>query len=64
MQEVKRRGRWVSDSSLKRYSKETRLIEVMQRVPLPTVEKATRLQERPGPALVAAMPANVASYKR
>ena len=31
--EVKRRGRWLSDSSLKRYSKETKLIEVVSRLP-------------------------------
>ena len=32
VQDVKRRGRWVSDSSLKRYGKESRLLKELQKV--------------------------------
>lgn len=63
LQEIKRRGRWASDSCLRRYSKETRLIEVMQRVPLATVQRASRLQARLAPTLFACMPPHIAAYR-
>eukprot|EP00973_Karenia_brevis_P059127 8231961-Karenia_brevis.AAC.1 len=33
LQEVRRRGRWMSDSSLKRYAKETRLLAELSKIP-------------------------------
>lgn len=62
LQDVKRRGRWAADNSLKRYAKETRLIEVMQRVPVDTIRRASDLQACLAKAIVSHMPANVAAY--
>lgn len=62
LQEVKRRVRWASDSSLKRFSKETRLIEVMQRVPPETVGRATRLQSVLAETLLNRIPAHLLAF--
>lgn len=62
LQEVKRRGRWASDSSLKIYSKETRLIEVMQRVPPETVRRATRLQSVLAETLLSRIPPHIRAF--
>ena len=35
--EVKRRGRWLADSSLKRYAKETRILSELSKLPRPTI---------------------------
>ena len=40
---VKRRGRWMSDTSLKRYSKETKLIEILARIPMRTLDRGHAL---------------------
>ena len=39
VQEVKIRGRWQSDSSLRRYAKATKLVDVISRVPPETLAK-------------------------
>ena len=35
---IKIRGRWTSDASLKRYAKESRLIQETHKIPRPTLE--------------------------
>ena len=50
--ETKKRGRWSSDSSLKRYSKDTRLMSELAKVPVRTIDYGRRI-ERLLPALLA-----------
>ena len=43
--EVKKRGRWRSDASLRRYGKETRLLSEMLKVPVATVNYGLNIQQ-------------------
>ncbi|CAK0843265.1 unnamed protein product, partial [Prorocentrum cordatum] len=43
LDEIKKRGRWVSDSSLRRYTKGGRVAEQMRRLPISEQRRATRL---------------------
>ncbi|CAK0790921.1 unnamed protein product, partial [Prorocentrum cordatum] len=43
LDEIKKRGRWVSDSSLRRYTKGGRVAEQMRRLPISEQRHATRL---------------------
>ena len=60
--EVKRRGRWASDTSLRRYSKETRLLEVMSRIPALTIQQGHGMQEHLAHHLLALMPVEVRQH--
>lgn len=42
LNDIKVRGRWQSDSSLRRYSKETKLVDILSRVPKPTLALGQR----------------------
>ena len=46
LKEIKLRGRWASDSSLRRYSKETKLVDILSRVPPSTLRLGEWLDER------------------
>ena len=43
--EVKKRGRWRSDASLRRYGKETRLLSEMLKVPVATINYGLNIQQ-------------------
>ncbi len=62
LQEVKRRGRWASDESLKRYGKETKLIEVMARVPPRTVASGEALHRRHAQDILLYMPGDLRRF--
>ncbi|CAK0804177.1 unnamed protein product, partial [Prorocentrum cordatum] len=48
LDEIKKRGRWVSDSSLRRYTKGGRVAEQMRRLPISEQRRATRLVDTIG----------------
>ena len=62
--EVKRRGRWASDKSLRRYAKETKLIEVMARVPTMTIDRGVAFERRLEQSISAFMPPSVLQAAR
>ena len=41
--EVMRRGRWRTDASLRRYAKETRILDEVNKLPRPTLEFGARV---------------------
>ena len=56
MKEVKRRGRWAGDSSLRRYGKETMLIDVASRIPEATMRAGSLLSDALWARLLSAAP--------
>ncbi len=61
LQDANHRGKWASDSSLKRYSKETRLIEVMS-VPQQTIDEGSQMGRKLAADLMNSIPADIAAY--